>query len=118
MVTTTVAPVEGHVRLQVRNHPTLDRPGGSLRIRPAGSDMLLYVLALDEGGYAVVSPVCKHLGCTVGVQPTRLLCPCHGSMYGRDGRVLRGPTLAPLDRFAAELSTDGVLTINLERIIS
>jgi Rieske Fe-S protein len=43
----------------------------------------------------------------------RLVCPCHGSMYGRDGRVLRGPTQAPLDRFPVEGSPDGILTIHL-----
>ncbi|MCH7474869.1 MAG: Rieske (2Fe-2S) protein [Gemmatimonadetes bacterium] len=118
MVMTTVTPVAGRVRLRIRDYITLDRPGGYLKIRPEGSNTLLYVLALEGGGYSVVSPVCKHLGCTVDVQGRRLLCPCHGSMYGRDGRVLRGPTQAPLDRFPAEVSSDGVITIDLERNLS
>ena len=118
VVTTPVTPERGMIRLRVRDHVTLDRPGGFLKIRPVGSDTLIYVLALDDGQYTAVSPICKHLGCTVGIEATRLLCPCHGSMYGRDGAVLRGPTQAPLDRFLTELSEDGVLTIDLRGIQS
>lgn len=114
LVTTTVTPVNGTVRLHVRNHPNLDRPGGYLKIQPADSDAVLYVLAVGPEEYAVVSPICKHLGCTVNVDGPQLLCPCHGSMYDRTGNVLRGPTQAPLDRFPATLSTDGMLTISLE----
>lgn len=114
LMTTTVIPVDGTVRLRVRNHPNLDRPGGYLKIQPADSNRVLYVLALDSNEYAVVSPICKHLGCTVDIDGPRLLCPCHGSMYARDGGVLRGPTEAPLDRFPAALSSDGVLTISLQ----
>ena len=114
LVVTTVTPENDRVRLSLRNYPQLTRPGGFLKIRPAGSDRLLYVLAVSGGSFAVVSPICKHLGCTVNIDGPRLLCPCHGSMYDRDGSVLRGPTLAPLDRFPTEVSSDGVLTIHLE----
>ena len=112
LATTTVTPVGGRVRLALRDHPSLAGSGGFLKIRPAESDRLIYVLALDDGGFAAVSPVCKHRGCIVDVAGARLECPCHGSMYGRDGRVLRGPTQAPLDRFPTTF--DGaVLTITL-----
>ncbi len=114
LVVTTVRPANGRVRLSLRDYPQLDRAGGFLKLRPEGSDQLLYVLALNGGSFAVVSPICKHLGCTVNIDGARLLCPCHGSMYDRDGSVLRGPTQAPLDRFQTEVSSDGVLTIYLE----
>lgn len=35
--------------------------------------------------------VCTHLGCTVTVTPTDLICPCHGSRFDRHGQVLEGP---------------------------
>lgn len=112
LVTTPVRPVAGRVTLVLRDFPALEGRGGFLRIRPTGSDRLIYVLALDDGGFAAVSPVCKHRGCIVDVSGARLECPCHGSMYGRDGRVLRGPTQAPLDRYPTEFR-DGVITIVL-----
>ena len=111
LVTTPVRPDAGKIRLTVRDHPNLDQPGGSLKIRPEGTSETLYVLALDDGTFAVVSPICKHQGCTVGIEGPRLVCPCHGSMYARDGGVLRGPTQAPLDRYTARFA-DGVLIID------
>lgn len=113
MVVTPVSPRGGLVRLPLRDYPRLRQPGGSLKIRPEGSSRTYYVLALDAGDFAVVSPICKHQGCTVEIARDRLECPCHGSMYARDGTVLRGPTQAPLDRYPTELSEDGVLTIDL-----
>lgn len=115
MVAVPVTPAAGRLRLALRDHPRLDRPGGSLKLRPEGFGSDLYVLALEDGTYAALSPVCKHQGCIVDIVGERLVCPCHGSTYGRDGRVLRGPTTAPLDRFPVEVSPDGVLTIALDR---
>lgn len=115
MLVTPVIPDGTVVRLALRNYPDLNRPGGALKIRPVGTDQTYYVLALDGGQFAAVSPVCKHQGCTVDIAPDRLECPCHGSMYTREGRVLRGPTQAPLDRFAVEVSREGILTIDLGR---
>ncbi len=112
MVVTPVTPDAGRVRLVLRNFPELTRPGGALRIRPVGSDELVYVLVADDGGHVALSPTCKHQGCTVDIAGSRLECPCHGSMYDRTGGVLRGPTTAPLDRYRAE-TRDGVLTIFL-----
>ena len=113
MTTVPVTPVANRIRLDLGDYPALARPGGSLMLRPAGLGTDVYVLSLDDGGYAAVSPICKHQGCTVDIEGPRLVCPCHGSMYGRDGRVLRGPTQHPLDRFPTDLSPDGVLTIQL-----
>ena len=49
-----------------------------------------------------LSLVCTHLGCTVNVTPTELVCPCHGSVYDRTGRVLKGPATRPLPRYRVE----------------
>ena len=114
MIVTPVTPVGGRVLLTLSDYPRLTEPGGALMIRPVGSDVTVYVLSLEDGGFAAVSPICKHQGCTVDVAGPILECPCHGSRYGRDGRVLRGPTTLPLDRYPVDLSTDGILTIELE----
>lgn len=58
-------------------------------------------VALMREGDAVyaLSLVCTHLGCTVNVTPTELICPCHGSSFDRRGVVLKGPADRQLPRY-------------------
>lgn len=113
VVATPVTVVDGSVRLVLRNYPQLEQPGGYLKILPAGESTALYVLALDGGAFAVLSPICTHLQCTVNVEGAQLVCPCHGSTFDRAGRVLQGPAQQPLRRFPASLTGEGVLEIRL-----
>jgi Rieske Fe-S protein len=48
-----------------------------------------------EGVYAI-SLVCTHLGCVVKPGPEGFECPCHGSRFGPDGHVTKGPAPKPL----------------------
>lgn len=41
---------------------------------------------------------CTHLGCTVAATEGGFSCPCHGSRFGRCGRVLSGPAERSLRR--------------------
>jgi 3-phenylpropionate/trans-cinnamate dioxygenase ferredoxin reductase subunit len=54
----------------------------------------------DEGGELhAVSPFCTHLGCLVDFNGHDRTwdCPCHGSRFAVDGRVLRGPAKRDLE---------------------
>jgi menaquinol-cytochrome c reductase iron-sulfur subunit len=63
-----------------------------------------------------LSPVCKHLGCTVTwagdeANPDRFYCPCHNGMYEKNGQNVPGtPPTGPLDQFEVGES-DGYITI-------
>ncbi|MEX1025679.1 MAG: FAD-dependent oxidoreductase [Planctomycetota bacterium] len=47
-----------------------------------------------------VSLTCTHLGCHVTWNPAERSwdCPCHGSRFDVEGRILHGPALEPLER--------------------
>ena len=61
------------------------------------------LLRQGEQVYAL-NLVCTHLGCTVNVTPTELICPCHGSSFDREGKVLKGPADRALERYQVEAS--------------
>jgi glycine/D-amino acid oxidase-like deaminating enzyme/nitrite reductase/ring-hydroxylating ferredoxin subunit len=54
----------------------------------------------EDGGLHAVSLRCTHLGCLVrfNAAETSWDCPCHGSRFDVDGRVLEGPAVDPLER--------------------
>ncbi len=57
-----------------------------------------------EGRLHAVSLTCTHLGCHVNWNPAERSwdCPCHGSRYDVDGRILHGPAVRPLDRVSLD----------------
>ena len=54
--------------------------------------------------------VCTHLGCTVTVTGSGLSCPCHGSLFDRQGGVLKGPADRALNRLKVE-EHDGMIEV-------
>jgi glycine/D-amino acid oxidase-like deaminating enzyme/nitrite reductase/ring-hydroxylating ferredoxin subunit len=83
-----------------RQHEPLQslRPGDAAIVELDGERVAAYRDA--QGGLSVVSPVCTHLKCLVHWNPveTSWDCPCHGSRFAPDGRVLEGPAIEPLQR--------------------
>jgi menaquinol-cytochrome c reductase iron-sulfur subunit len=54
----------------------------------------------EGDGYRALSATCTHLGCRVRWEEAsrQFLCPCHGGVYDRSGRVVSGPPPVPLAR--------------------
>jgi glycine/D-amino acid oxidase-like deaminating enzyme/nitrite reductase/ring-hydroxylating ferredoxin subunit len=52
-----------------------------------------------DGSVTLLSPVCTHMGCHVRWNTAERTwdCPCHGSRFSPDGRVLSGPAETPLE---------------------
>ncbi|MDY6839654.1 MAG: Rieske (2Fe-2S) protein [Thermodesulfobacteriota bacterium] len=59
-----------------------------------------------------LSLVCTHLGCTVNVTTRELICPCHGSIFGRRGEVSRGPADRPLERLQVEEQGEFIVVLS------
>ena len=60
----------------------------------------------SESGYYALSLICTHLGCTVSVGASGLFCPCHGSVFDREGHVVKGPATRPLPRLTVAVRGD------------
>ncbi len=63
-----------------------------------------------------LSATCTHLGCQVAWHPgdARFRCPCHGGVYGADGRVVSGPPPRPLDMLEARIDpTDASVRVRV-----
>ncbi|BBY60053.1 QcrA and Rieske domain-containing protein [Mycolicibacterium sarraceniae] len=53
---------------------------------------------------------CTHAGCALpAVTDGTLNCPCHGSQFGLDGAVLRGPAVEPLVAVAVKVQGPDVV---------
>jgi nitrite reductase/ring-hydroxylating ferredoxin subunit len=86
-------------------------PAGSVTFLP---DRQLYVFNQADGFYAV-SSVCTHLGCTVKHAGSGFECPCHGSRFDGNGRVVQGPAPRPLAWYALSLSAYQQLVVDLDQ---
>lgn len=51
-----------------------------------------------QGKLTILSPICPHMGCTVHWNNVERSwdCPCHGSRFDTDGKVIEGPALTGL----------------------
>ena len=60
----------------------------------------------EGDGYRAMSATCAHLGCRVRWESSRqqFLCPCHGGVYDREGRVVSGPPPRGLERVAVRVN--------------
>jgi menaquinol-cytochrome c reductase iron-sulfur subunit len=73
-----------------------------------------WVTVDQNGDVLALSPICKHLGCTVEWNsnekfPNKYFCPCHDGLYTKDGVNVPGtPPNAPLDVYYHEV-VDGTL---------
>ena len=63
----------------------------------------------------VLSSICPHLGCTVSWQPgqDRFYCPCHGSVFDREGKRVSGPAPRGMDPLPTKRE-DGDLLVHFE----
>lgn len=100
--------------------------GSSVRVTPGGAlantgDAALVestagvflVARTGASTFTALDAVCTHEGCTItGAQGSDYVCPCHGSRYSRDGRVIGGPALANLRQYSTTFADD-VVTIVL-----
>ena len=81
------------------SYAVLSQPRGAARttVDVEGSPSTVILSRQGDGTLMAFSATCSHAGCTVNAPSgTEIECPCHGSRYGLDGNVIRGPAASPL----------------------
>lgn len=74
----------------------------------------VYIVRGKEGYFYAVSAVCTHLGCITNWKSEQgiIACPCHGSKFTKEGKVIEGPAPRSLPRFAMALDEQGQLIVD------
>lgn len=87
---------DGKLVVDITQYPELAVAGGAILVSITGNGDALILTRTSDTGFRALSPICTHLGCEV--RPTRFgfRCPCHGSAYDHNGRVVNGPANEPL----------------------
>lgn len=57
----------------------------------------IWVIKHSSSEATVYSPLCPHLNCRYSWLNKQFNCPCHGSLFQEDGKVVGGPSPRPLD---------------------
>jgi nitrite reductase/ring-hydroxylating ferredoxin subunit len=119
----------GILRLTVSDFPALLQDFGSVRLgtspivsmpRPSGPrpSGLFYPVVINRAPgkvFYALSTECTHEGCVVptfNATQKYIQCPCHGSRYAIDGKLLRGPAGFSLTRYDTKF--DGVNNLEIE----
>lgn len=73
----------------------------------------------DEQGLYAMSSVCTHLGCIAerDSETGEFKCPCHGSAFTADGKVIGGPAPRGLDWLDLAIAPDGQVVVDLRRTV-
>jgi len=89
----------------------LSNVGGAVLVESIAGVFLLS--RTGDQSFTAIDAVCTHEGCTVnGSDASNYVCPCHGSRYDRNGRVVNGPAKASLRQYSTSFAS-GVVTISL-----
>lgn len=69
----------------------------------------------DKSGLQIYSAKCTHLGCRINkIENDKLICPCHGSEFDLNGKVIKGPATAPLKKlnYTTDTNTKEIIVID------
>jgi Rieske Fe-S protein len=68
----------------------------------------VWAIKKSDSDIEVFSPICPHLGCSYNWDPqkSQFECPCHGSVFAENGRVISGPAPRSLDTLPTKIEGD------------
>lgn len=109
--TTFPSAVNGTVTLPFSQFPDLKNNGSEVTGVPSGYGKRIFVFRLEDGTLSAVDSICTHQQCEVEFRSAQedLFCPCHASIFTRQGAVTQGPATLPLKKFTVSETADAVV---------
>ena len=71
------------------------------------------VILNEAGLISAYRLTCTHLGCRVEQSGSEFKCPCHGSEFDREGKVVKGPAQKPLQALDVEITPGRQLIVKV-----
>jgi nitrite reductase/ring-hydroxylating ferredoxin subunit len=119
----------GTLRLKLQDFPALQTESGSVRLginalagsppngpMPNGQFYPVIINRAANNTFFALNSRCTHQNCVVdAMDPStnQMTCPCHGSVYGIDGRRISGQALSPLTRYTVNFDGQDRLSIQI-----
>lgn len=94
-------------RLQISRETFGDEPF-LLVDHPSNSAPIFLLHDAEEDAFSAVLLECTHRQCTVDPGTESLDCPCHGSRYDTQGKVLEGPADRDLNRYTVDSDEENI----------
>ncbi len=93
---------------------TLQKVGGALILKIKDREILF--IRDSEESIRSLDPTCTHEKCQVAFNAEKrtIDCPCHGSRYDLEGKVLHGPAPKPLESFDSYIDAKNRIILSLE----
>jgi cytochrome b6-f complex iron-sulfur subunit len=101
--------VSGGITVPIDATSPLSAVGSAALVHTSIGDFL--VAQTGQNTFVALNAICTHETCTItGFGNQNYVCPCHGSTFDINGRVLGGPAPAALRQYPTQFAS-GVLTI-------
>lgn len=102
----TQPPSGSKFTIRLSEHPELAQVGGFKTFNINSTPVIVF--RTGQTTFKALSMICTHQGCTTNwvnsVQ--QFQCPCHGSKFDKDGRVIQGPATQNLRTYTTEYKSD------------
>ena len=88
-------------RLKINKSEFIDKKNAERKFIVIRNEKLSFPVCLYKKGndYNAVSMECTHQSCELNPNETSLVCPCHGSEFSKEGKVLNPPADKDLKQF-------------------
>lgn len=97
--------VGGTITLTIDANSPLAAVGSAALVQASNTSLLVARTAPDT--FSALTAICTHQACTItGYSNQVYTCPCHGSQFGTNGQVRRGPATRALQTFQTQFANN------------